>query len=434
MPIADCTTPIVAADPSTQTGDTTGQPSNVDSNCQNSGSSEVVYQVTAAQTGILEITLDSATDLGIYVQTDCGDVASEVSCVDDNAGGDQEFLAVPVTQGDVVFVFVDGYAPGEEGTYSLDIKSRAIMCGDGFVEGTEECDPPDGVTCDVDCTFLPEDCGDGVDNDGNGYTDCEDDVCLADPSCPLAATCSAATAATASNPGDTTAGSAYFAASCTGFGASEIIYSYTPASDGVVELTLQAAADLGLYARSACDDPATELACADGFFGGTDEHLTVPAQTGVPITIFVDGYDSTEAGPFTLLAQPLSVDEVEPNDDTVNATPFASPYQAAVTPSLDQDYIEITVPGPSSMLTAQVDDLGNGACLASALDSEVEIYATNGTTSLAFNDDIDDVNGNFCSLTSATGLAAGTYFVRVSASQMYSPFSTFPYRLIVTVQ
>ena len=51
-------------------------------------------------------------------------------------------------------------------------------CGDGVLQGScaEECDPPDGTTCDVDCTLLPY-CGDGtVDpdefcDDGNDQAD-----------------------------------------------------------------------------------------------------------------------------------------------------------------------------------------------------------------------------------------------------------------------
>jgi hypothetical protein len=38
-----------------------------------------------------------------------------------------------------------------------------IVCGDGAVEGVEECDPPDGLTCDPSCVAIP--C---VDDDGDG--------------------------------------------------------------------------------------------------------------------------------------------------------------------------------------------------------------------------------------------------------------------------
>jgi hypothetical protein len=51
---------------------------------------------------------------------------------------------------------------------------RAIVCGDGTVEGPEQCDPPDGITCDAGCMNVP--CPD-VDGDGvcEPVDNCPDD-------------------------------------------------------------------------------------------------------------------------------------------------------------------------------------------------------------------------------------------------------------------
>ncbi len=38
----------------------------------------------------------------------------------------------------------------------------AAICGNGIVEPGEECDPPDGVTCDASCQIIPTMCGDGI--------------------------------------------------------------------------------------------------------------------------------------------------------------------------------------------------------------------------------------------------------------------------------
>jgi hypothetical protein len=53
-------------------------------------------------------------------------------------------------------------AAGIEPGYSCDNSSppsvctRVAACGDGFIDGGEACDPPDGVTCDDQCQFVPE--------------------------------------------------------------------------------------------------------------------------------------------------------------------------------------------------------------------------------------------------------------------------------------
>ncbi len=73
-------------------------------------------------------------------------------------------------------------------------------CGNGKLGLTEECDcgqdasnlPPNcelpngapGGSCTEDCRFVPqEDCRNGIDDDGDGDVDCDDDQCAGDPSC-----------------------------------------------------------------------------------------------------------------------------------------------------------------------------------------------------------------------------------------------------------
>jgi hypothetical protein len=363
--------PIVALDPSMQAGSTVGQADNVTSSCQLGGAPEVVFEVTAAHTGNLDLLLDSAADLGLYVQTSCGDVFSEIGCVDDNLGFDTEFLSVPVTQGDVVYVFVDGYDVGEASSFTLSI-----------------------ATSDT------------------------------------AGACSAALAIQASQSGDTTAGSNVFTGSCTGGGAFESLFTFTPPSDGLLSLTLDSVDDLGLYVRETCGDASTEIACVDDNFGGSPEILTVSVLAGVPVTVFVDGYTPADFGPFILDQAFTPTAESEPNDDHLLANAYVNPFDGAISVSGDQDYISIVVPGPSSTLTAQVTDIGNLDCANFVIDPEVEIFGTDGVSSLAYN---DDFGADYCSEATASGRAAGTYFVRVSASS-FSPSSTFLYRLNLTVQ
>jgi cysteine-rich repeat protein len=128
--------------------------------------------------------------------------------------------------------------------------------------------------------------------------------------------------------------------------------------------------------------------------------------------------------------------EVEPNNDAATANgPFATnaPRVGAIDPSGDNDWFAVTVPGPASKLTVTVAAGTTATCgPAGAIDSEIGIYGSNGTTLLAFND--DENRDLWCSRAFAAGLAAGTYFVRTAASTTYCPSCTYDYSLVVDVQ
>jgi hypothetical protein len=64
--------------------------------------------------------------------------------------------------------------------------ASCAVCGDGILGGDEQCDPPDGVTCNSTCLFIlpPEDsCGNLIDEDSDGLYDCQDPDCQALASC-----------------------------------------------------------------------------------------------------------------------------------------------------------------------------------------------------------------------------------------------------------
>ena len=156
-----------------------------------------------------------------------------------------------------------------------------------------------------DCAQTDENCTNGMDDDGDGLIDCEDLDCKATCTPMITMACVASTAAVASNMSDTTTGSDVFGGSCTGSGAHEKIYSITPGvlgDIGTLDLVLSSAKDQGMYVRSACGDATTELACADLQQGGTDEVLQIEVKGGVPLTLFVDGFQAGEEGLFTLKA------------------------------------------------------------------------------------------------------------------------------------
>ena len=181
-PIMATCTAATAAMP-TQTGDTTGGTTAFQGSCGGAGAAEDVYTFTpgaGGESGTLTLTVTptgaSPAPLAVYVRSDCDAAASELGCAPPPLPPPgPAVLAVPVTGGAPVTIFVDG-APGAAGAYTLAVAYAAALCGNGRVEGAEQCDPPDGATCANGCRFLPESggqCGDLLDNDGDGTRDCE---------------------------------------------------------------------------------------------------------------------------------------------------------------------------------------------------------------------------------------------------------------------
>ncbi|MFO0613598.1 MAG: hypothetical protein U0414_13460 [Polyangiaceae bacterium] len=431
LPLA-CMNVTEISDPGEADGDTTGLADGVQSNCEQAGAGEVAYHFVAKQTGILHVELDSVADLGLYARTDCGALSSEIACSDNEAAGAKETLDVDVLEGQSVYIFVDGYFSGEQGPFTIKARSAVPGCGDGIVFGDEECDPPDDVSCDGTCHLLPEDCNDGVDNDKDDLTDCEDTSCVGDPACDFTTFCNNATPLTATTTiGTTVGGSSNFSGSCTGLSTAEKVYVYNPTQSGVLALTLSSAADLGLHARSTCDVKTTEVGCADKVTQGVAEHLSLPVAPGHPLTIFVDGKDG-HTGSFSLQSVLTPFTELEPNDSRPQANSYVEPFSASIYPSYDADWIKVSINSPNTTLTAEVQDVGNGDCANQVIDSQIEILATDGTTQLAFNDDLSATN--YCSKASKAALGIGVYYIKVGSSAQYAPSLTFIYKLKLTLQ
>ncbi len=123
---------------------------------------DIWYEYTAECSGTLTIstcdTVNYDSDLVIYDNTDCGNL-SFLACNDDATGcaGFSSILTAPVVAGSSYLIRVGGWNNGDQGSGTLSISNDGApctVCGDGVVEGNEECDPPDGVTCDANCQEI----------------------------------------------------------------------------------------------------------------------------------------------------------------------------------------------------------------------------------------------------------------------------------------
>jgi cysteine-rich repeat protein len=162
-----CLAPRVLADPGDFNGNNTGF-ANMDASCTApvGGGPTTVYQVTAANTGFLEVDVDAEVptdDFTVSIRTTCGDADSELICAE-NVHGDvppgYERATIPVTAGQTLYILVQGYASINGGPYNINVESYVPMCGDGKITGTETCDdgmmtPVSGDGCSDACQFEP---------------------------------------------------------------------------------------------------------------------------------------------------------------------------------------------------------------------------------------------------------------------------------------
>jgi hypothetical protein len=184
-----CAEAVIAADPSTQEGTLDGHANVSDGACQTEvgggGGFDYVYSVTPAIDGVLRLSLTADADLGIFVQSTCGDAGSELGCADAFGGGGQEELSVPVSAGVPVFVFVGGYTGANAGPFTLTIASEVVepetIC-DNFVDEDEDglVDCADPTACQTLPVCEP---GDGATGTAcTAHTDCaatgDDPFCL----------------------------------------------------------------------------------------------------------------------------------------------------------------------------------------------------------------------------------------------------------------
>jgi cysteine-rich repeat protein len=155
-----CSAPVVLEDPGTLNASTFAKTELFKSSCITQSGPELVFEVTPAATGVLEVLVVSAgADFAVSARSQCDAPASELGCADDAFGpGTTERLLVESQEGQPVFIVVEGVAANQSGGFEITTSSRAVVCGDSNRDPGEECD--DGGTssgdgCSQNCELEP---------------------------------------------------------------------------------------------------------------------------------------------------------------------------------------------------------------------------------------------------------------------------------------
>ncbi|MBI2376998.1 MAG: DUF4215 domain-containing protein [Deltaproteobacteria bacterium] len=295
-------------------------------------------------------TYGSTYDSGLYVLDGrCG--GAELVCNDDSMSL-QSRVELALTAGQLVTIVVDGYSD-QSGDFVLNVHEPS--CGDGFVEGAEQCDDGnnlDGDFCSATCQIEPG-CGNGVwepeleegCDDGNNTNG---DGCSA--TCGIEQTCG-----------------------------NSLVEGTETCDDGNT-------AD-GDWCSSICQiEPGCGNAIIEPELGEMCDDGNGANGDGCSATCQLEAL-----GVFTF-----------PPDNTATFT-------GAIDPESDQDFYRLDVGGPMLLRVATFENATTGLC--DIADTVISVYDSFGN--LIGQDDEGGVN--HCSMLPGMELAAGTYFLGITA-------------------
>jgi hypothetical protein len=156
-----CTPPKQIVVPVFDGASTQGRPAVHAASCSTVSGRELIYQFTAPSTATYLVTLisSSGADFTLSLRAACGDDASEIACVSTppSAGKDSEQLVITGKQGTTYFVMVDTVgSPAGAFKLGIEVPQTEISCSD-FVDddgdGYLDCDDP--TSCQGSAQCLP---------------------------------------------------------------------------------------------------------------------------------------------------------------------------------------------------------------------------------------------------------------------------------------
>lgn len=233
--------------------------------CNPGGGVEGVYAFTVAQRSRVTFSANATGDVAVYLGSDCGVLASELGCSNATSTGVESLVLEDVMPG-TYYAYVEGVS-GYNGSFSPSLTITP---------------PPGNDTCAGATTLT------------SGTTLTGQTLAVAD---------------------DTTSGT------CAAAGTTrDVFYTFTLAQRSVVNLTVaNTGVNTTVSLRSACGDPASEVACSEATSPGESaQFVDLPAGTYV---VVVDGPAGGASGTFDLT---YTATVVPDNNSCVAPAPIAT--------------------------------------------------------------------------------------------------------------
>ena len=259
-----------------------------------------VYAITPDITGSMSATLVAHYDNAVvHIRNECDTVGfhSQLDCKRATEPLESIESIVPVMAGQPYYVIVDSSSSAFSGDYVLDVVVSPAQCGNGILDGNEQCDDRNNVSgdgCSATCTLEPVD--------------------MASNSCP-GATLPLEAQGDGSHAGSLTSSTGTFTSkfrprttlgTCSSTNiAKDAAYVVTSPIAGLLTVTVSGAFDTMVYARTACTTDhttAVDLGCSAAVVGNGPETLQVPVEANTPISLVIDGQNENAAGIFELTA------------------------------------------------------------------------------------------------------------------------------------
>jgi len=257
---------------------------------------DAVYEVVSPVNGTLRGTVSALFDSMLLVRDLCSNdvdasAYTDLACAGNGGGGVPETVELNVTANQRMWLIVDSEVAGGEGPFELGVTFTPAVCGNGVIEGGEQCDDGGAVSgdgCNAQCQLEPV----------TGH-----DTCANAAPIDLVAHGDGSYSATISS-GTTNLAHDQTFTGCASAGA-DAIYTFKAPIDGVLAAEVPVAGfNVSLGLRSTCPTSTTgtaPLVCANASSDNGQEEISHGVTKDTTYYLIVDGTAAAQKGTFTLL-------------------------------------------------------------------------------------------------------------------------------------